>query len=88
MKLFSKETCQKLQKLGCVSESPFFSQRPAPIFTIADFLSDEPYALENCRRIKLKEVFGDCWHDDDFRHQLLEAPDQEAFILNALEGKI
>lgn len=116
MKFFSKQTCEKLEKLGCLSdpsityywtwkhwkENPDDSLTLDPCssngayseikaFSIYDFLSDEPYALENC-----KKVFGDeiiegeevcCVRRfETERHQLLGAPDQEAFILNALEG--
>lgn len=76
-------------------------------FNIADFLSDEPYALENCKKLFRDNSVKECrlcWdHDfgDQFtggvhvgkniplyqirRHQLLQSPNQEAFILKALE---
>lgn len=117
MKFFSKETCSKLQKLGCVSKGIDFGalyifrfcyvennhfdyhkdleckiKGHIPIFTIGDFLGDEAYALENC-----KKVFGEHTGDSDYawcapnyigqRHELLGAADQEAFIVAALEGR-
>lgn len=120
MKFFSKETCQKLQEFGCKTdeEYSFYPDEELPhrkrwhsdevdAFTIADFLSDEPYALENCKKFKPQTaVCRACGDDSDtpscslnlsqhafpisgahwFRHALLDSPDQEAFILEALNG--
>lgn len=91
MKFFSKELSGKLREIGCVSISYYPNwitkgQDPVDtgVFSIGDFLSDEPYALENC-----KKVFGS--HVKS-KHEfviylLLVAPDQEAFLWEALGGK-
>jgi hypothetical protein len=56
MKFFKKELCEKLDKLGCTPYYNFINGNfgPAPHFSIYDFLSDEEYAEENC-----KKLFGD-----------------------------
>lgn len=123
MKFFSKQTCEKLEKLGCLSdpsityywtwkhwkENPDDSLTLDPCssngayseikaFSIYDFLSDEPYALENCKKVfgdKEPEVTKDAMGGTTIsffnnyemaRMSLVNVPDQEAFILNALEG--
>lgn len=124
MKFFSKELSAKLQEIGCkcggfywqwdqiVNDpyNPFLSENK-PAFCIADFLSDEPYALENCKKIKPEQyVCNHCGDDYKilgpkcgsrserlghefstsgsrwFRHHLLDAPDQEAFLWETLVG--
>lgn len=97
MKFFSKETCQKLQEFGCKTdeEYSFYPDEELPhrkrwhsdevdAFTIADFLSDEPYALENCKKVFNLE---DPFKVRSFKMILCVSEDQEAFILEALNGK-
>ena len=125
MKFFSKELSDKLQEIGCVSESKFYyedvsiemsssirgpfyySEEPEqpisyteiiPTFTIADFLNNEPYALENCKKIwgnkiRLEGSSNEIFYNLEgpayllFRHALLDATDQEALLWEALGGK-
>ena len=89
-----------------------------PAFSIADFLSDEPYATENCKKIvgrmhkskikvkaykyprfnifKEQDYIGELEillrqefinPEEWFRQALLDAEDQEKFILEAVNGK-
>lgn len=111
MKKFSDKTKDKLLAIGCKPSSQGYIMYPIPregkikttdvsYFTIADFLSDEEYAKENCKKVWgfrcPDEALGkECPTDDGNRPHhwvwqqariaLLETENQEAFILAALE---
>lgn len=74
-----------------------YIEGPFAAFSIADFLSDEPYAIENCKKVSGDFIDYECpicgltdkeiytW--EYFRYELVGSQDQEAFIAKALEGK-
>lgn len=65
-----------------------------PAFSISDFLGNETYCIENC-----KIIFGNDWAKYDcvydgfrnfyeaMRHEILDAKDQEKFIVEAIKDR-
>lgn len=58
-----------------------------PAFSIYDFLSDEEYCKENCKKVFGEKEHPGAWSFDweNERHRWLDSENQEAFIEEAVE---
>lgn len=91
MKFFTKETSEKLAKLGCKSESNEFGWREdndnEPAFAESDFLSTSEQAKENCRIVWNEVPYMGTLNRFSVRSHkiaMLDSEDAEQYLLDTM----